>query len=125
MRSTASILQYYNVSVLPLNECTDLLGKLLPGIFVPESYICLSPSSSSPCSGDSGGPLVQKNKDGSNTLLGITSFVTDASCTVYKPAVYTRVSSYLSWIEKFNCENEYFGSEEGFDCRCKEPYGCH
>lgn len=50
------------------------------------------------CQGDSGGPMVQKNGD-SSTLVGITSF--GRGCArAQTPGVYTRVSSYIDWIEK-------------------------
>ncbi|KAL7732204.1 hypothetical protein ACLKA6_018444 [Drosophila palustris] len=100
--SMTSQLQYYNVTVLSNEECKSILHKYQPGMFFPSSWICLSPSERSPCSGDSGGPLVLRNGDGTNTLLGVASFVTDALCTVNRPTVYTRISSLLSWIEKYH-----------------------
>ncbi|KAH8301979.1 hypothetical protein KR044_001472, partial [Drosophila immigrans] len=93
------ILQYFYIDVLSNDECAKLIYKRQPGMLLPESYICLKPSARSPCSGDSGGPLARKNSDGSSTLLGIASFVMDQQCTLGQPAVYTRVSSYLSWIK--------------------------
>lgn len=50
------------------------------------------------CRGDSGGPLVYE-KGGKVWLMGITSYGT-AQCATGVPAVYTRVSHYLSWIER-------------------------
>ena len=47
------------------------------------------------CSGDSGGPLVVKASNGTSTLVGITSFGS-YFCSSY--SLYTRVSSYASWI---------------------------
>ncbi|XP_034105980.1 chymotrypsin-2-like [Drosophila albomicans] len=89
-------LQYYNVTVYSNEECKN---KLVPDIF-PSSYICLKPSQSSPCYGDSGGPLAIRNEDGSHTLLGLTSFGSE-TCEFNSPPIYTRVSSYLQWIKKF------------------------
>ncbi|KAK9737486.1 Trypsin [Popillia japonica] len=49
------------------------------------------------CQGDSGGPL-QVKLEGTNlyTVLGVTSF--GIKCGLL-PAVYTRVSYYVPWIE--------------------------
>lgn len=49
--------------------------------------------------GDSGGPLQVQQKKNSNifSVVGITSYGTGCGGTM--PAVYTRVYSYLSWIE--------------------------
>lgn len=47
---------------------------------------------------DSGGPLLQKFQD-INTQIGLTSYG-PAFCNSNKdPAVYTRVSSFIEWIE--------------------------
>ncbi|KAH8390662.1 hypothetical protein KR215_009567 [Drosophila sulfurigaster] len=94
----SAVLKYYVVGVLPLDECATQLKELRgSSSIVPQSYICLKPSDSSPCNGDSGGPLAIKNPDGHSTLLGLASFVVGA-CETNKPSVYTRVSSFLSWI---------------------------
>ena len=50
------------------------------------------------CRGDSGGPLVYRH-DGGVWLAGITSYGTK-QCASGVPAVYTRVSAYLGWIER-------------------------
>jgi secreted trypsin-like serine protease len=52
------------------------------------------------CEGDSGGPLEIKLYGQSKLipfLVGITSF--GIGCATNKPGVYTRVSSYIDWIE--------------------------
>ncbi|KAH8302670.1 hypothetical protein KR044_009338, partial [Drosophila immigrans] len=92
------ILQYAYVDVLSHDECTKLIYQINPGRIIPESYICLKPSGRSTCKGDSGGPLAIRNPDGSSTLLGLTSFGF-GYCGVGYPTVFTRVSSYLSWIK--------------------------
>ena len=54
------------------------------------------------CGGDSGGPLVYRdgNHEGDPWfLIGVISFGTK-ECAVGKPGVYTKVASYLEWIEK-------------------------
>ncbi|CAG0902900.1 unnamed protein product, partial [Cyprideis torosa] len=49
------------------------------------------------CDGDSGSPLVM---EGSNVIVGLTSFGTDSCAMIGYPAVYTRVSAYLYWIKE-------------------------
>ncbi|KAL4703495.1 hypothetical protein ACJJTC_011297 [Scirpophaga incertulas] len=53
------------------------------------------------CQGDSGSPLQVASKDNQCIfrIVGITSFGRKCAETG-RPAVYTRVSSYLDWIEK-------------------------
>ncbi|KAF7655242.1 hypothetical protein LDENG_00058770 [Lucifuga dentata] len=51
------------------------------------------------CSGDSGGPLNCQNPDGSWDVHGAVSFGSGQGCNIFqKPTVFTRVSSYISWI---------------------------
>lgn len=54
--------------------------------------------------GDSGGPLqsIDVGENGSSvfTQFGITSFGTGFCGDKDKPAVYTRVSEYIPWIER-------------------------
>lgn len=47
------------------------------------------------CFGDSGGPLISET--GSSVQVGIVSFGTQ-NCGTNVPSVYTRITSYLSWI---------------------------
>jgi secreted trypsin-like serine protease len=48
--------------------------------------------------GDSGGPLVIQEIDGDFTQVRIVSFYSLAGCMKGYRAVFTRVTSYLSWI---------------------------
>ncbi|XP_016891320.1 chymotrypsin-like elastase family member 2A [Cynoglossus semilaevis] len=51
------------------------------------------------CNGDSGGPLNCQNTDGSWDVHGVVSFGSGQGCNVVqKPTVFTKVSSYISWI---------------------------
>jgi secreted trypsin-like serine protease len=56
-------------------------------------YICLT------LQGDSGGALAFQESDGRYTEVGIVSFGADEGCTLGYPAAFTRVTSYLDWIE--------------------------
>jgi secreted trypsin-like serine protease len=49
--------------------------------------------------GDSGGPLAHFDSNGVPTLIGIVSFGSSAGCELGYPSGYTRITSFLSWIE--------------------------
>ncbi|KAJ8716210.1 hypothetical protein PYW08_013495 [Mythimna loreyi] len=53
----------------------------------------------STCQGDSGGPIVVNNKN-RRVLIGVVSFGSISGCQKGYPAVFTRVTTYLSWINK-------------------------
>jgi elastase-2/chymotrypsin-like protease len=50
------------------------------------------------CRGDSGSPLVATHKN-RVIQVGIVSFGVKNGCTQRLPSVFTRLTSYLSWIE--------------------------
>mmetsp|Transcript_20715 Transcript_20715/g.29533 ORF Transcript_20715/g.29533 Transcript_20715/m.29533 type:complete len:619 (-) Transcript_20715:175-2031(-) len=65
------------------------------------NMICASQSGTGPCFGDSGGPLVIKGSasDGSGDIqIGIVSAGAKCADVSSTPDIYTRVSSYSSWI---------------------------
>jgi len=49
--------------------------------------------------GDSGGPVVYHESDGLFTQVGIVSFGSVYGCQNGYPVGFTRVTSYLNWIE--------------------------
>ena len=57
------------------------------------THICVS------FQGDSGGPLVFQEDDGRYTEVGIVSFRHISGCENGHPVAFTRVTSYLDWIE--------------------------
>ncbi|XP_052132727.1 brachyurin-like [Frankliniella occidentalis] len=68
--------------------------------YVRDTNVCISGWwAKGTCEGDSGGPLVVYEKDGKPTLVGLTSFGISLGCEVSWPSVFTRVSSYVDWIE--------------------------
>lgn len=81
--------------------------KLLQGII--ETQMCLGypDGSRDTCTGDSGGP-VQVRYNFLDTavyhIIGITSF--GIACGTTTPGVYTRVSSYIPWIESIVWAND-------------------
>ncbi|XP_058809568.1 chymotrypsin-2-like [Phymastichus coffea] len=90
---TSSRLYYASLKVIGENECGQLWRTVM------DNQICTGgsihqPDRTAACIGDSGGPLVYENRQ-----IGVASYG-HGLCGVYLPDVYTRVSRYLSWIEK-------------------------
>jgi len=72
-------------------------------------YICLA------LQGDIGGPLVYLESDGIYTQVGIVSFGAAAGCELGYPVVFTRVTSFLSWISEntgINIDEAYSGHKD-------------
>lgn len=64
-----------------------------------DSMICAKEiNMESPCHGDSGGPLALRSRP--KVLIGIASLMTKNKCEAGDPVVYTRITSYLDWIEE-------------------------
>ena len=84
------------VNIVDHFTCNQSYQKAINSINIDENMICAVDTGKDACYGDSGGPLVCL--DGSKPVLsGIVSF--GESCANNKfPGVYTKVSSYLSWI---------------------------
>ncbi|XP_075417900.1 chymotrypsin-C-like [Tenrec ecaudatus] len=72
------------------------------GSMVTNSMVCAGGDGViSACNGDSGGPLNCQADNGSWEVRGIVSFGSGLGCNTYKkPAVYTRVSAYIDWINE-------------------------
>ncbi|XP_014704306.2 chymotrypsinogen 2-like isoform X1 [Equus asinus] len=83
-------------AVLPLLSNTDC--KKYWGSKIANSMVCAGASGVSSCNGDSGGPLVAQ-KNGAWTLVGIVSWGSSV-CSTSTPAVYTRVTEFVSWIQQ-------------------------
>ena len=49
--------------------------------------------------GDSGGPLEYLYEDGKYRQIGITSFGSGLGCEIGMHAAFTRVESFLQWVE--------------------------
>ncbi|KAH8342311.1 hypothetical protein KR059_001218 [Drosophila kikkawai] len=89
--SVTKHLQYADLTVIPNSDCQKTFGSLV----VTSKVICVDTTNAiSTCQGDSGGPLAL---DG--ILIGITSFGAEDGCEIGAPAAFTRVTSYLDWIQ--------------------------
>lgn len=85
-----------------INTCQTRLGSL--NIRVAETQLCAGgEQGKDSCNGDSGGPLMAHHKDNQGQaywyLAGLTSFGLDKCGTKGFPGVYTRLTSYVDWIE--------------------------
>ncbi|XP_069688740.1 brachyurin-like isoform X1 [Periplaneta americana] len=86
-------LQYVDLTVITNQECNSVYGVITSGM------ICVStPGGKSTCSGDSGGPLIH-SQNGGYVQVGVVSFSAASGCEAGLPAGFTRVTSYLDWIQ--------------------------
>ncbi|KYN09653.1 Venom protease [Trachymyrmex cornetzi] len=86
-------LQYAALPIIKNTVCRQFWVQ------VTEKEICTAPGlGRDACQGDSGGPLVIV-ENGMHTQIGIVSYG-DADCPSNQPGVFTRVSSYISWIDE-------------------------
>lgn len=58
------------------------------------------------CGGDSGGPLQLIANDTATKIVAIVSFNGIGTCGTLIPSVYTRVASFIEWIEPIVWPNE-------------------
>uniref|UniRef100_A0A8C5IKF8 Peptidase S1 domain-containing protein n=1 Tax=Junco hyemalis TaxID=40217 RepID=A0A8C5IKF8_JUNHY len=78
------------------------------------------------CQGDSGGPL-NCAVNGQYQVHGVTSFVSSQGCNVArKPTVFTRVSAYISWINRKIAKNPFQVGAQSWSHPqlCHHPSGC-
>lgn len=89
-------LRFITQEIVANTVCAKVFGSAN----VKSTNLCLSGSGGrSTCSGDSGGPLVTEITPGKKTLVGVVSFGAETGCTLGYPLVFSRVTSYLDWIE--------------------------
>ncbi|GJQ65887.1 hypothetical protein Trydic_g4990 [Trypoxylus dichotomus] len=95
-----------------LRAYTEIIGNRLCNIYffgnIKDSHICTNGyRGQTPCNGDSGGPLVI---DG--VQVGIASFGLGLGCNHLWPGAFTRVTSYLDWIQQ-NSDVEILPNNDG------------
>ncbi|KAJ8921904.1 hypothetical protein NQ315_008537 [Exocentrus adspersus] len=106
--NSSSFLLKVNLKHVSPNKCIEDFGRtskiLLPDGIIDEFQICAGGViGEDTCQGDSGGPVQVKNYNRSflvkvHDIIGVTSF--GKACGLSKaPGIYTRVSSYIAWIE--------------------------
>jgi Trypsin len=100
--SRSERLMKVTLSTFSNSECSDFYEptrRMKEGI--RPTQLCAGDSKSDTCQGDSGGPLEIKLSGAkflTPFLVGITS--AGQVCGSQLPAIYTRVSSYIDWIEQ-------------------------
>ncbi|XP_046400892.1 transmembrane protease serine 9-like [Ischnura elegans] len=88
-------LNYVTMPVMTNEECSNTFGDV-----ITPSKICTDTTGGhSSCNGDSGGPLILQGSDGRYVEVGIVSFGASAGCEKGYPDAFTRVTSFLDWIE--------------------------
>ncbi|GAB0096889.1 Arginyl tRNA synthetase N-terminal domain [Sergentomyia squamirostris] len=85
--------RYIRAQVMARISCT----LNYPGLF-HQTSLCTPGNERSPCQGDSGAGLSIIETDGQKTTIGILSFGSGLGCFSGRPAVYTNVAPYLTWI---------------------------
>ncbi|KAG5319674.1 TMPS9 protease, partial [Pseudoatta argentina] len=94
-------LQHVKMEFLDLITCHESIERLIGFSPVHETNVCTGPlyDQISACSGDSGGPLISRIGQ-KPVLIGIVSWGIIPCGSAGAPSVYTKVSSFIEWIEK-------------------------
>lgn len=79
---------------------TNLSCRIRYPAYITASNICTNPTDGTPCEGDQGGPLMIIEADGRRTQIGIFSYQFSLGCGLGWPAVYSRVTSFLDFIQQ-------------------------
>ncbi|CAG0901718.1 unnamed protein product [Cyprideis torosa] len=94
---SAKSVQSASVPTVGLSKCRRLLKRKSRRLNVYSTQICAGVQGRDSCQGDSGGPLI-KTHGGLDYVCGIVSW--GVGCARKDlPGVYTKVSSYLDWIQ--------------------------
>ncbi|KAG5668684.1 hypothetical protein PVAND_016613 [Polypedilum vanderplanki] len=93
--TSSQFLKYVQLYITSNSVCEQVYGPN----YVRDTNICVATTNTAAtCSGDSGGPLTTV-LDGTNYVVGIVSFGAAISCEMGYPAGFTRVTSFIGWIE--------------------------
>lgn len=105
--TTSAIPHAAVLALTPISQCLSDWRRYLDNnsftgypFYLEDTHLCAwePEHQRDTCQGDSGGPLLV-DKDGALELIGITSFGLGCGSQNSAPAVYTRVSAYVDWIE--------------------------
>jgi endopeptidase E len=91
----SNVLKEVRIPLISNEQCNDERWR---SCGVRSCMLCAGKENASPCSGDSGGPLFCPWHSGLFQLHGIYSYGRCGADRT-KPAVFTRVSNYIDWIE--------------------------
>ncbi|CAO1432879.1 unnamed protein product [Diamesa tonsa] len=92
----SSILRWVGVPIVANSVCEGVFGTRN----VRATNVCVeTKGGKSSCQGDSGGPLRILRSNGTPVLVGVVSYGAAAGCELNYPAVFTRVHSFLDWIQ--------------------------
>nr|XP_034828510.1 plasminogen-like [Maniola hyperantus] len=94
-KSTSKVLLKASLPILTDEECMN--SKLKSHL--KQTMMCTYSKGKDGCQGDSGGPLVVFKTDGKFVQAGVVSWGIGCADPKY-PGVYTKVSSYINWINK-------------------------
>ena len=114
LRIFPSRLQQVDVPLVSNQDCAAAYQQAIPAAAILDQHICagfLGEGGKDSCEGDSGGPLFLVDDQNPPVQLGITSFGVGCASAEF-PGVYTRVSSFLNWIEQ-NMVNTLIFSQIG------------
>ncbi|RZC41692.1 Trypsin domain containing protein [Asbolus verrucosus] len=89
------VLQKAKIKLASFKKCAQSY-RAKYGVTLNNRQICATSNKSDTCEGDSGGPL-QIKQGKLYVLIGITSF--GEECGGNLPGIYTKIHSYLDWIE--------------------------
>ncbi|XP_026731129.1 collagenase-like [Trichoplusia ni] len=91
--TNGQFLSHVTVPVITNSVCHNSFSSVLHS-----TNICTSGANGrNTCTGDSGGPLAI-TRNNSPLLIGVSSFGSDRGCQIGAPAVFARVTSFVSWI---------------------------
>ncbi|XP_053954609.1 serine protease snake-like [Anastrepha ludens] len=104
---SSSTLMKANLTILPNQQCAQYYEQDADTLFhgIIYSQMCANDPVGlrDTCQGDSGGPIIMYRNIGEDYyevpyIVGITSF--GIGCGTGAPGIYTRITSYIDWIEK-------------------------
>jgi secreted trypsin-like serine protease len=90
----SDVLRFVSTQIIANDRCSVFFPTV-----IRDEHICLNGlERRGPCSGDSGGPLTVQ-RGGRSVQVGIVSFGLGAGCELLWPSVFSRVTSFLPFIE--------------------------
>lgn len=115
-RKRSDTLHKANLKTMPLRQCNTTLFEFNQGINTPSlrngliegQYCAYDPNGvQDSCEGDSGGPLqIIGNDTVATRIVAIVSFSCTGTCGTRLPSIYTRVATYIDWIESIVWPND-------------------